>query len=133
MNTERIISFPNGSTALGIGMRVGLGTQNSVLCTVPAGTALTAIGTVVRDVAAGAAATVGTVANGLGQYSTSDVACPGFLLWGVADGVIVAGAAVYGQTGGQITATATSTQIGIAVDAAGVAGDVIRFISIPFI
>lgn len=133
MNPNRVISFPNGSTALTQGMRVGLAVQGGVLVTVPAGTAASAIGTATRDVAAGAAALVGTVANGLGQYSTSDIFSPGALSWGVADGVIAASAAVYGQTNGGITATATGNQIGIATQSAGAAGDIIEWISGPLI
>lgn len=133
MNPQRIISFPNGSTALTLGQRVTLGVQNGMLVTVPAGTALNAIGTVVRDVAAGAAALPGTVANNLGQYSTSDVFSPGALLYGTADAAIAVGAPVYAQTNGQITATNTGTQIGIAIQQAFQAGDIIEFISAPFI
>ncbi len=133
MNPNRVFSLPNGSVALGTGQRVALGIQNGVVVTVPAGTAAGAIGTVVRDVAAGAAATVGTVANGLGTYSTSDIFSPGALSWGVADGVIAAGAAVYGQINGGITATVTGSQIGYALQTAAVAGDIIEWISIPLI
>jgi len=133
MNPNRIISFPNGSTALSLGARVGLSTQNGLIVTVPAGTSLQAIGTVVRDVAAGAAPVQGTVANGLGQYSTSDVFSPGALLFGIADGPITAGVAVYAQINGMITATNTGTQIGIAIQTAGQLGDVIEFVTGPLI
>lgn len=133
MNPNRVISFPNGSTPLTTGQRVTLGLQGGVLVTIPAGTAAAAIGTVMRDIAAGAAAVFGTVANGLGQYSTSDVFSPGCLSWGVADGPIAAGAAVYGQINGGISATVTGNQIGIATQTAGQAGDVIEWISGPFI
>ncbi len=138
MNPSPVVSIPNGTSALTQGMRVGLALQNvgwqtGVVVTVPAGTALTAIGTVVRDVAAGAVAVAGTVANNLGQFSTTDVFLTGRLAWGQADGAISAGAAVYPQAGGLITATNTGTQIGIALQAALQAGDVIQFITTPFI
>lgn len=133
MNPNRVFSLPNGSTPLTTGQRVSLGLQGGVLVTLPAGTAAGAIGTVVRDVAAGAAPTIGTVANGLGTYSTSDIFAPGALSWGVADGPIAASAAVYGQINGGITATVTGTQVGIALQTAQLAGDVIEWISTPFI
>jgi hypothetical protein len=128
MNPNRVLSFPNGSTAMILGTRVILAVQGGVLVTVPAGTAAGAIGTLVRDVAAGGAPAAGTVANGLGQYSTSDVFCPGALSWGVADGPITAGATVYGQINGQITATVTGAAVGIATQTAGAAGDQIEFL-----
>ncbi len=133
MNTSRVISIPNGSTAMSMGTRVSLAIQNSTVVTVPAGTAASAIGTLVRDVAAGSAPAAGTVANGLGQYSTSDIFIVGMLSYGIADGAIALGAAVYGQTNGQITATATGTQIGTAIQQAFQAGDVIEFVSAPLI
>ena len=75
--------------------------------------------------------TVGTTANGLGTYSTADIFSPGALSWGVADGVIAAGSAVYGQINGGVTATVTGAQIGIALTTAGQAGDLIDWITLP--
>lgn len=129
MNPNRVISLPNGSTAMGTGTRVGVAIQGGVLVTVPAGTAATAIGTLVRDVAAGAAPAPGTVANGLGQYSTSDIYVPDGVFWGVADGPIAAGSAIYGQINGQVTNTVTGAQIGISLTTAGQAGDLIDYVS----
>jgi hypothetical protein len=133
MNVNRVFSIPNGSTPLTTGQRVSLQIQGGVLCTIPAGTAAGAIGTVLRDVAAGAAPTIGTVANGLGTYSTTDIFSPGIWSWGVADGVIAAGSAVYGQINGGVTATPTGAQIGWALSTTAVAGDILEWISIPFI
>jgi len=133
MNPNRVFSLPNGSTALTTGQRVALQVQNGVLCTIPAGTAAGAIGTVVRDVAAGALALAGTVANGFGTYSTSDIFAPGAVSWGVADGVIAAGAAVYGQINGGVTATPTGAQIGIALSTTQQAGDIVVWISLPLV
>lgn len=128
MNLNRVVSIPNGSTALTEGMRVSLAVQGGVVVTVPSGTAAGSIGTVLRDVAAGLAAPAGTNTRNLGTYSTTDVNCPAGEMYGQVDGAITAGAAVYGQTGGQITATVTGAQIGIALETSTTAGQVIRYI-----